>query len=134
MKEKSPTSIHASLLYIKIIPFPGLRSNHPREACEHYYFSPHTWTSSILVAENRSSSCPFSGSYRVDGQVNHLVNWFATNSPPKLLYEDLVEKEDLEENPVERCSTYMQAGCSNSHSLEIKTECDDQPQNRKQRK
>ena len=113
---------------------PGLRSNHPSEACEHYYFSPFTWTSSILVAENRSSSCPFSGSYRVDGQVNHLVDWFASNSLQKLVYEDVVEKKDLEENPVERCSTYMQAGCSNSHSLEIKTECDDQPQNRKQRK
>ena len=86
------------------------------------------------MAENHSSSCPFSGSYKVDGQVNHLVNWFATNSLQKLLYEEVAEKEDLEEKPVERCSTYMQAGCSNSHSLEIKTECDDQPQNRKQRK
>ena len=98
MKGKSQTSIHASLLYIKIIPFPGLRSNHPREACEHYYFSPHTWTSSILVAENRSSSCPFSGSYKVDGQVNHLVNWFATNSPPNLPSQLLLHKLAFEEN------------------------------------
>ena len=113
---------------------PGLRSNHPREACEHYYFSPHTWTSSILVAENRSSPCPFSGSYRVDGQVNHMVDWFETDSLPKLLYEEVAEKEDLEGKPVDRCLTYMQAGCSNSHTLEINTECDDQPPNRKQSK
>lgn len=112
----------------------GLRSNHPSEACEHYYFSPHTWTVSILVAENRSSPCPFSGSYRVDGQVNHMVDLFQTNSLPKLVYEEIGEKEDLEEKPVERCLTYMQAGCSNSHTLEIKTECDDQPLSRKQRK
>jgi hypothetical protein len=110
----------------------GLRSNHPREACEHYYFSAHTWTVSTMVAENRSSPCPFSGSYRVDGQVNHLVDLFKTNALPKLVYEEIEDREDQEEDPEETCSTYMQAGCSNSHTLEIKTECDDQPQNRKQ--
>ena len=130
------------VIFANFIKITGLRSNHPSEACEHYYFSPHTWTVSILVAENRSTPCPFSGSYRVDGQVNHMVDLFETNSLPKLLYEEIVEKEDQEEKPVERCltymqagySTYMQAGCSNSHTLEIKTECDDQPQTRKQHK
>ena len=63
-----------------------------------------------------------------------MVDLFETNSLPKLVYEEIVEKEDLEEKPVESCLTYMQAGCSNSHTLEIKTECDDQPKERKQRK
>ena len=63
-----------------------------------------------------------------------MVDWFETNSLPQLRSEEIVEKEDLEEKPVDRCLTYMQAGCSNSHNLEIKTECDDQPLGRKQRK
>ena len=62
-----------------------------------------------------------------------MVDWFETNSLPQLRSEEIVEKEDLEEKPVDRCLTYMQAGCSNSHTLEIKTECDEQHLNRKQR-
>ena len=118
----------------KIMLILGLRSNHPSEACEHYYFSPHTWTTSILVAENSSSPCPFSGSYTVDGEVNTMGDWFETHTLPQLHYEEVIENEDLEEKQTERCLTFMQAGCSNSHTLEIKTECDDQPLNRKQRK
>ena len=41
----------------------GLKSNHPEEACSHYYFSPLMLVSSLLVADNSSAPCPFSGSY-----------------------------------------------------------------------
>ena len=86
------------VIFANFIKITALRSNHPSEACEHYYFSPHTWTVSILVAENRSTPCPFSGSYRVDGQVNHMVDLFETNSLPKLLYEEIVEKRTRRRN------------------------------------
>ena len=49
----------------------GLRSNHPGEACEHY-FSAATRTAALLVAENSSAPCPFSGSYRW-GQITWLT-------------------------------------------------------------
>ena len=62
-----------------------------------------------------------------------MVDWFRTNSLPQLHYEEVDEREDMEEKLVDRCLTYMQAGCSNSHTLEIKTECDEEPLNRKQR-
>ena len=99
------------VIFANFIKITGLRSNHPSEACEHYYFSPHTWTVSILVAENRSTPCPFSGSYRVDGQVNHMVYLFETNSLPKLVSEEIVENEELEEKPVDRQLKCMQGGC-----------------------
>ena len=41
----------------------GLKSNHPEEAYSHYYFSPLMLVSSLLVADNSSAPCPFSGSY-----------------------------------------------------------------------
>ena len=96
----------------------GLRSNHPSEACEHYYFSPHTWTVSILVAENRSSPCPFSGSYSVSGSSSSTSSPSSSRSswilpPPEVSGdEDLAEKyqmlKEKENKNGDRCSTFMQ--------------------------
>jgi len=74
----------------------GLRSHHPEEACTHHYFS--TKTTHLLVAETTSSPCPFSGSYTVQGRLL------------------LGEEED-------GCHTVMQAGCDNSHRLELQRQC-----------
>jgi len=80
----------------------GLRSHHPEEACTHHYFS--STTTTLLVAEAASSPCPFSGSYTVQGR----------------LLQGLEVEEGEEE---EGCQTVMQAGCDNSHRLELRRQC-----------
>jgi len=100
----------------------GITSNHPEEACEHFYFSPNTWTVSIIVAENSSSPCPFSGSYKVDGQPNKILQTLDAMEPKHLVQP---EEKDTKVLPVDNCSTFIQAGCSHSHSLELETLCTD---------
>jgi len=112
----------------------GLKSNHPHEACQHYYFSSQTWKSSILVAENTSTPCPFSGSYSVSGSSSSTSSPSSSRSswilpPPEVSGdEDLAEKyqmlKEKENKNGDRCSTFMQAGCSNSHSLEVRSACE----------
>lgn len=85
----------------------GLKSNHPNEACQHYYFSSQSLVSRVLVAENSSSPCPFSGSYSLPGLVSHNQGGREARLTRK------------------NCTTFMQAGCSNSHSLEVKTQCEE---------
>ena len=72
------------------IPCPGLKSNHPEEACSHYYFSPLMRVSSLLVADNSSAPCPFSGSY--------------TLAPAAALLQPSL-------GAGAGCSTYMQVAC-----------------------
>jgi len=105
----------------------GLKSNHPDEACEHYYFSFHFVKSQIIVAENTSSSCPFSGSYSVsnssillpvsDSGLGHQVEVGESINQHKETKSDM--KSDSNQ-----CTTLMQAGCSNSHSLEVRSSCE----------
>ena len=99
----------------------GLRSHHPEEACTHHYFS--TKTTKLLVAETASSPCPFSGSYSVQGRLMQGVN----------------EEEEKEGEEEHGCQTVMQvrldfflpnlifnpiqAGCDNSHRLELHRQC-----------
>ena len=68
----------------------GLKSNHPEEACSHYYFSPLMLVSSLLVADNSSAPCPFSGSYTL------------APAPAAAL---------LQPSLGAGCSTYMQVAC-----------------------
>ena len=70
----------------------GLKSNHPEEACSHYYFSPLMLVSSLLVADNSSAPCPFSGSYTL-----------APAPAAALLQPSLGAGAG--------CSTYMQVAC-----------------------
>ena len=126
---------------------PGLKSNHPNEACQHYYFSSQSLSSSILVAENTSSPCPFSGSYSLPGVVSHTqtearltrqncttfmqVKIIFSNVSIQFWPGEMWNLSDSFANSKYHFGKYFktfQAGCSNSHSLEVKTQCEESGQ------